>query len=161
MNPHDEGKLYAYDLATGDREDGRDITLSSAGDQGMWSDGETLWMTNSGTGTGAIHAFICSSVGGGRQFPPATPATLAYANDNPWGVWSNAETLYVADDEDDKVYTYNVPKSDNAELKSLSLSPVDIDFDAETTEYNIDVAATVSQVTVDAKPLQRWAIRSP
>ena len=157
VKKHDEDPLYAYDLATGAREDGRDITLSSGGDQSVWSDGETMWMTNS-NGDIAIHAFIDEgeTEEGDTFLGSVTPA---YANTDPWGVWSDAETLYVADDEDDKVYTYNVPKSDNAELKSLSLSPVDmdIDFDADETGYEIDVAATVSQVTVDAKPLQRWA----
>ncbi len=153
VNPHGGGKLYAYDPATGDRKAGKDITLSSAGDQGMWSDGETLWVV----GTGTLVPYLLFSLQ--QTIPAGDSRDLAAENDNPWGVWSDAETLYVADDEDDKVYTYNVPKSDNAELKSLSLSPVDmdIDFNAATTEYDIDVAATVSQVTVDAKPFQRWA----
>ena len=158
VTAHDNsGKLYAYDLATREREEGRDITLSNGEDQSVWSDGETMWMTNS-NGDIAIHAFIDERETE-EEGTFLGSVTLADANDNPWGVWSDAETLYVADDEDDKVYTYNVPKSDNAELKSLSLSPVDmdIDFNAATTGYEIDVAATVSQVTVDAKPLQRWA----
>ena len=156
VNPHGGGKLYAYDPATGDRKAGKDITLSSAGDQGMWSDGETLWMPF-GSGDGEITSYLLFSLQ--QTIPAGDSRDLAAENDNPWGVWSDADILYVADDEDDKVYTYNVPKSDNAELKSLSLSPVDMDinFDAATTEYDIDVAATVSQVTVDAKPFQRWA----
>ena len=154
VNPHGGGKLYAYDPATGDRKAGKDITLSSAGDQGMWSDGETLWMPF-GSGDGEITSYLLFSLQ--QTIPAGDSRDLAAENDKPWGIWSDAETLYVADDEDDKVYTYNVPKSDNAELKSLSLSPVDIDFDAATTRYEIDVAATVSQVTVDAKSFQHWA----
>ena len=156
VNSHGGSKLYAYDLVAGDREPGSDITLDSAGDQGMWSDGETLWMPfGSGEGTMAPYLFFALY----DPVPAGESRDLAAANDNPWGVWSDAETLYVADSTDDKVYTYNVPKSANVELKSLSLSPaaVDIDFDAETTGYDIDVAATVSQVTVDAEPFQRWA----
>ena len=156
VNPHGGGKLYAYDPATGDRKAGKDITLSSAGDRGMWSDGETLWMLFGSGGDGRMASYLLSSY---EPISAESSRELAGANDKPWGIWSDAETLYVADEDDDKVYTYNVPKSANAELKSLSLSPVDmdIDFDAATTEYDIDVAATVSQVTVAAKPLQRWA----
>ena len=156
VNPHGGGKLYAYDPATGDRKAGKDITLSSAGDRGMWSDGETLWMLFGSGGDGRMASYLLSSY---EPISAESSRELAGANDKPWGIWSDAETLYVADEDDDKVYTYNVPKSDNAELKSLSLSPVDmdIDFDAAKTEYDIDVAATVSQVTVAAKPLQRWA----
>ena len=154
VNPHGGGYLYAHDLATGARKAGKDIELEGGGNAGMWSDGETLWMP-SGSGEGVMVPYLLFARG--EPVPAGTRRDLADANGNPSGVWSDAETLYVADSTDAKVYTYNVPKSANVELKSLSLSPVDIDFDAETTEYDIDVAATVSQVTVDAEPFQRWA----
>ena len=63
--------------------------------------------------------------------------------------------MYVADESDDKVYTYNMPDAINARLASLTLSGVDIgEFDPGTTDYEGSAAEGVTETTVVAEALQ-------
>ena len=44
-------------------------------------------------------------------------ATTTY----PRGIWSDGDVVYVVDEQDDKVYTYNIPDSIDARLASLEV----------------------------------------
>ena len=58
------------------------------------------------------------------------------SNNSPRGIWSDGDVMYVADESDDKVYTYNMPDSIDARLASLTLSGVDIgEFSPNHEEY--------------------------
>ena len=48
------------------------------------------------------------------------------SNNSPRGLWSDGAVMYVADESDAKVYSYNMPDAIDARLSSLSLSGVDI-----------------------------------
>ena len=64
--------------------------------------------------------------------------------------------MYVVDESDDRVYTYNMPDALDARLASLTLSGVEIgEFDAGTTEYEGTPAEGVTETTVEASALQR------
>ena len=64
--------------------------------------------------------------------------------------------MYVADESDDKVYTYNMPDAIDARLASLSLSGIDIgEFSSGTTQYEGAPAEGVTETTVEASALQR------
>ena len=64
--------------------------------------------------------------------------------------------MYVADESDDKVYTYNMSDAIDARLASLALSGVDFgEFDPGRTDYEGSVAAGVTQTTVGAEAMQR------
>ena len=66
--------------------------------------------------------------------------------------------MYVADESDDRVYTYNMPGAIDARLSSLTLSGVDIgEFSSERTEYDGVVAEGVTETTVEAEATQRRA----
>ena len=63
--------------------------------------------------------------------------------------------MYVADESDDRVYTYNMPDAFDARLASLALSGVDIgEFDSRQTEYEGTVADGVTETTVAAEAVQ-------
>ena len=43
-------------------------------------------------------------------------------NNSPRGIWSDGDVIYVADANDDKVYSYNMPDASDARLVTLALS---------------------------------------
>ena len=58
------------------------------------------------------------------------------SNNSPRGVWSDGNVMYVADQSDDKVYSYNIPDDIDARLSSLTLDGIDIgEFDPGQTDY--------------------------
>ena len=60
------------------------------------------------------------------------PELSRASNNSPRGIWSGGEVMYVADESDDRVYTYNMPDAINARLATLSLSDVDFgEFSSE------------------------------
>ena len=63
--------------------------------------------------------------------------------------------MYVADESDDKVYTYNMPDGIDARLASLTLSEIDIgEFSPVQTEYTGVAAEGATETTVEAKAVQ-------
>ena len=61
--------------------------------------------------------------------------------------------MWVVDNEDDKVYSYNMPlrPSSDATLSALTVSPTDIiGFDPDRTDYEVGVAPMVTQATITA-----------
>ena len=66
--------------------------------------------------------------------------------------------MYVADESDDRVYTFNMPDAIDARLASLSLSDIDIgEFSSARPEYEGTVADGVTQTTIEATAMQRGA----
>ena len=78
------------------------------------------------------------------------------SNNSPRGIWSDGDVMYVADESDNKVYSYNMPDAINARLASLTLSGVDFgQFDPGRTEYEGTVSEGVTETVVTAEALQR------
>ena len=66
--------------------------------------------------------------------------------------------IYVADESDDRVYSYNMPDAIDARLASLSLSGVEIgEFDSGLTEYEGVPGDGVTETTVEAEAAQPGA----
>ena len=116
-------KIYAYDRATGQRAPSKDFdTLSSAGNNqpaGIWSDGTTMWVANFTTddsdddNIGKIYAYDMDTKARvpGKDFNTLTAA----GNFVPIGIWSDGETMWVADFTSDdnpndynKIYAYDM-----------------------------------------------------
>ena len=77
------------------------------------------------------------------------------SNNSPRGIWSDGDVMYVADERDGKVYTYNMPDATNARLASLTLSGVDIgEFSPNHEEYEGTPGEGVTETTVTAEALQ-------
>ena len=79
--------------------------------------------------------------------------TSTSGNENPRGLWGEGDTIWVTDEDDDRVYSYNLQdnRSSDATLSDLITSPRNIlRFDADRTAYEVGVASTVAQATVTA-----------
>ena len=162
-----KGSLFGYDLATGELL--AEYELDSANDdpRGIWSDGVTVWVSDHGAKRLFAYRLPAPEEDAAEDAEPQDlervrdeefPSTVLSraSNNSPRGLWSDGDVMYVADESDDKVYTYNMPDAIGARLTSLSLSGVDIgEFDPRRPDYEAVVADGVTETTVEAKAMQR------
>ena len=162
----DGGKnsLFGYDLDTG--EFLAEYTLDSANDapHGIWSDNVTVWVSTHDPKR--LFAYrLPAPEGAAAEDADAIPLERVReeeftelgraSNNSPRGLWSDGEVMYVADESDDKVYSYNMPDAIDARLSSLTLSGVDIgEFAPGRTEYEAVVADGVTETRVEAGTTQ-------
>ena len=163
----DGGKdsLFAYDFESGELL--AEYALDPANDdpRGIWSDGVTIWVSDHGAKR--LFAYRLPALEGPAA-EDAEPQDLERvsdeefkelskaSNNSPRGIWSDGDVMYVADESDDKVYSYNIPDAIDARLASLTLSGVDIgEFSSSTTEYEGVVGEGVTETTVEAQAMQR------
>ena len=103
-----DSKVYAYDLATGERRSGDD--LDALGDarnddpRGIWSDGATMWVAD--WIDEKIYAYDMST--GARDEAKEFNTLKAAGNQDPYGIWSDGATMWVTDGTDNKLYAYNM-----------------------------------------------------
>ena len=163
--------LFAYGFESGELL--AEYALDSANNDahGIWSDGVTVWVSDHGgkrlfayrlpvlpdaeTDSGEEDAD-----GDARELERVRDEEFGElsgaSNNSPRGIWSDGDVMYVADESDDRVYTYNMPDAIDARLASLTLSGVDIgEFDPGRTDYEAVVEDGVTETTVEAEAMQR------
>ncbi len=157
--------LFAYHLATGELLGEYALDPSNSQPHGIWSDGVTVWVSDHGAKR--LFAYV-----------PPLPAddwgkedlvlervpdedfleSGRVGNNSPRGIWSDGGLMYVADANDGKVYTYNMPDAIDARLASLTLEGVEIgEFASRETDYAGLVTEGLRQTTVDARAVQDGA----
>ena len=161
--------LFAYDFETGGLLAEYDLDAANDDPRGIWSDGVTVWVSDHGAKR--LFAYRLPAPEGpapeGPEAEDAEPQDLERVrdeefsklsragNNSPRGLWSDGDVMYVADESDDKVYTYNMPDAIDARLASLTLSGVDIgEFDPGRPDYEAVVADGVTETTVEAEAMQ-------
>lgn len=121
------GKIFAYDLASGQRDAAKDLdyqSLREAGvtsPAGLWSNESTMWVSD--WRQGRVYA---------TQIAPPTPLEAGPSdtsrnrdldwdslaepgNIHPTGIWSDGFTLWSADIEDNMIYAYNAATGERKE----------------------------------------------
>ncbi len=115
---------------------------------------------------------------GSLTFPQGSPAASALVrvrdrdfaqlrgagNSDPRGIWSDCGVMYVADAQDERHYRYDMPKSIDTCLASLSLSGMSIDaFFRGTTDYwgLITPGLTVTTVEAEARRQDATVVIEP
>ena len=164
----DGGKdsLFAYDLGSGALLGEYELASANGDPHGVWSDGVTVWVSDHGAKRLFAYRLLARPEAPaaedaepqnlerviGEEFKELSKAS----NNSPRGLWSDGDVMYVADESDNRVYTYNMPDAIDARLASLTLSGVDIgEFDPGRTDYEGSVAEGVTQTTVGAEAIQR------
>ena len=165
----DGGKdsLFGYDLETGELLAEYELAAANSDPRGLWSDGVSVWVSDHGAKR--LFAYRLPVLDGDavedeqaqplervreEEFKELSKAS----NNSPRGLWSDGAVMYVADESDDKVYSYNLPDALDARLASLTLSDVEIGaFSPARTEYESTVTAGVTLTTVAAAAEQRGA----
>ena len=166
----DGGKnaLFAYDLASAALLGEFELVSANGDPRGIWSDGVTVWVSDHGAkrllayrlpaAPDAPAAEDAEAVALERVRDEEFTELSGASNNSPRGIWSDGAVMYVADESDGKVYSYNMPDAIDARLASLTLSGVDIgEFGAHRTEYEGVPAEGVTQTTVEAEAAQRRA----
>ena len=122
------GKLFAYTLTTRLYNADKNIELDSANANptDIWSDGETLWVADATEaklfaytlpdGSSGSSRDLRATVGKSGRPPRLTDVnrdttkdiTLDSANADPTGLWSDGETIWVADSADARAYAYSL-----------------------------------------------------
>ncbi len=159
----DGGKdaLFAYDLATGDPTAEYALDSTNGDPHGLFFDGVTFWVSDHGAKRLFAYRLAAGEDGEaelGRNRDEEFPNTILSraSNNSPRGIWSDGDVMYVADESDDKVYTYNMPDAIDARLATLTLSGVDFgEFEPGATEYEGTAGEGVTQTTVEATTVQR------
>ncbi len=160
--------LLAYDLASGERLTGYELVSANSDPRGIWSDGGTVWVSDDGAKR--LFAYRLPVLRQEEQAADAEAIALVrvrdeefdrlprVSNNSPRGIWSDGEVIYVADESDDRVYSYNMPDAIDARLASLALSGVEIgEFDSGLTEYEGVPGDGVTETTVEAEAAQPGA----
>ncbi len=158
--------LFAYDLATGELLGEYELVSANGDPHGIWSDRVTVWVSDHGAKRLFAYRLPARPEAPAAEDAEATPLEQVRdedftelsgaSNNSPRGIWSDGDFMYVADESDDKVYTYNMPDALDARLASLTLSGVDFgEFDPGRTDYEGSVAEGVTQTTVGAEAMQR------
>ena len=163
--------LFAYALASGELL--AEYALDSANDdpRGIWSDGVTIWVSDHGAKRLIAYRLPVlpdteadsgeeDADGDARELERVSDEEFTElskaSNNSPRGIWSDGDVMYVADESDDRVYSYNMPDAIDARLASLTLSGVGIgEFSSSNTEYEAVVADGVTETTVEAEAMQR------
>ena len=103
-----DGKVYAYVLATGARDPGKDINRlrtsnpGNAAPKGIWSDGTTMWVVDFTD----IKVYAYNLDNGARRSHKDINGLQAAGNGSPMGIWSDGTTMWVGDFWDKKAYAY-------------------------------------------------------
>ena len=149
--------IFAYDLESGELLAEYPLATLNQSPRGIWSDGVTIWVSDDG----AKRIFAYRIEGGVLVRYEAEEFTfrslLKAGNGDARGIWSDGDVIFVADEQDDKLYSYNLPDAINANLAALSLSDVEIGaFSPLRTSYEAAIGAA-TQTTVSAQPVREDA----
>ena len=158
--------LFAYNLGSGALLGEYELGPANGDPRDLWSDGATAWVSDHGAKRLFAYRLPARPEAPAAEDAEAAPLESVRdeeftelsgaSNNSPRGIWSDGDFMYVVDESDDRVYTYNMPDALDARLASLTLSGVDIgEFDPGTTEYEGTPAEGVTETTVEASALQR------
>ncbi|MYD34794.1 MAG: cadherin-like beta sandwich domain-containing protein [Acidimicrobiales bacterium] len=103
-------KIFAYTLATKQRDPSKDIRVRQPGAFGdahvrdIWSDGTTMWVANH------FEAKLFAYTLAGGQRDPARDLNTdgAGGNEAPLGLWSDGTTMWVSDTHSKKIFAYTL-----------------------------------------------------
>ena len=164
----DGGKdsLFAYDLASGEFLAEYELAETNSDPRGIWSDGTTVWVSDHAAKRLFAYRLPVPPADGPPEEPPALERIARedfeepgrVGNNSPRGIWSDGDVMYVADENDDKVYSYNMPDAIDARLASLTLSGVDFGaFSPLRYDYASETIPHGNIATLTATPAQEGA----
>ena len=154
---HSDDKLYAYKMSDKQRDSSNDFnTLNASGNndpRGIWSDGAYMWVINGANDR--IYAYQMTD----KSYDSTKDYTthVHTLEPSPRGIWSDGTTTWVSDTATahNKIYSYNHPASNNADLKTLAVNDIEVSgFNPATTTYTLTVPDATREITIAAEVLQ-------
>ena len=150
--------LFVYDFETGELFAEYPFDKLNNSPRGIWSDGVTLWVSDDGAKRLFAYEVDGEALTRNEDLEFTFRPLLKAGNGAARGIWSDGDVMYVVDEQDDQIYTYNIPDATIAQLTSLNLSDVEIgEFSSGRRAYTgmADSSATVT--TVEAIATQESA----
>ena len=165
-----DAKVYAYKMTDKSRDSEKDFgtnTLRTAGNHkltGIWSNGTTMWGADSDDDRIYAYNLGDTNLIDRIRIPKKEFDTLKDAgNIDPLGIWSDGETMWVADSLNNRLYAYILPQSSTTlpaaasgdpglsamVLSGVGLNPV---FSSHNSIYTATVDHTVTSTTITATP---------
>ena len=147
-----DDKIYAYNMGTKNRDSAKDLALKKPLNQtptGIWSDKRTMWVSDATAVKIFAYDLATNARKSSRDFTTLNDAGNGYQS----GIYSDGTTMWVIErGSTQKIYSYNMPPSDDPNLSALSLSGVTLepDFDTGTTTYTATVDNSVTSTDVTA-----------
>ena len=143
--------LFVYNFETGDLLAEHALDKLNKSPRGIWSDGVTIWVSDDGAKRLFAYEFVDTALVRNEDLEFSFRSLLKAGNGNPRGIWSDGDVMFVADESDDQIYTYNIPDAIIAQLASLSLSDLEIgEFSAGRRTYTAMAATSVTLTSVEA-----------
>ncbi len=157
--------LFAYDLASGALLAEYALDPSNSQPHGIWSDGLTVWVSNHDPKRLFAYRLPVPADDEGaddlaleRVSAEEFDELGRVSNNSPRGIWSDGAVVYVADANDDKVYSYNMPDAIDTRLASLGIEGVDIgEFSPLRRDYASETIPHGNIATLAATPAQDGA----
>ena len=143
--------VYAYDLASGERVEGREFELADTNraPRGIWSDRSTVWVSDSGR-----NRLFAHDLGNGERLEERDIA-LAGRNRDARGIWSGDETMWVLDGGKDSVFAYDLASGEllaEYELASANGDPHGVWSDGVTVWVTDHGAKRLFAYRLPARP---------
>ena len=107
-------KLYVFNAADSSRRASDEFVLSGSPDAGIWSDGTTLWAVDSYGGD--LRAYNLSDGSENEHLRADLSPDRYYGNrevEEPRGIWSDGSTLWVVDRDNNKVFAFGLPGTED------------------------------------------------
>ena len=145
-------ELFAYNLESGELVARYALDKLNRSPRGIWSDGVTIWVSDDGAKRLFAYRIEGDELKRYLSEEFGFQSLLKAGNGAARGIWSDGAVVYVADDVDERLYTYNIPDSIDARLASLHLTNAILDeFSANRLTYSAvtvpgKVSSTVSAV---------------
>ena len=149
--------LFIYSLERGELLAVHKLASLNRSPRGIWSDGVTIWISDDGANRVFAYRLVEGELQRFEDEEFSFRPLLKAGNGEARGIWSDGDVLWVADQEDAEIYSYNLPDAAQAKLASLSLSGVDLEFSSEMSAYSVGVAYDRRFTTVTATATQPLA----
>ncbi len=158
--------LYAYHPVSGQLLGVHALDPANSDPRGIWSDGFTAWVSDHSAKR--LFAYRLPAPDAASAAEEAQPLQrvrdeeftelTGASNLSPRGLWSDGEVMYVADANDGRVYSYNMPDAIDARLSSLTLAGIEFgEFSPRRLGYEGGAGTGVEETTVEAVPAQAEA----
>ncbi len=150
--------LFVYDFESGELLAEYPLDKLNKSPRGLWSDGVTLWVSDDGAKRLFAYRIKDGALVRHEDEEFTFRSLLKAGNGAARGIWSDGDVIYVADEQDDHVYTYNLPDAIDARLATLSLSGVEIDeFSPSRLTYDALAETSATVTTIEAVATQETA----
>ena len=165
--------IVAYNITDNIRDEAKDICNLAGENQnpyGLWSDGKTMWVSDIEKGHVFAYNVRFGESGAGEPAryirDPSKEFTTVKVKDvsekdhppiadnsTPTGIWSNGETMWVADRESDRIFAYTLPDSLSEPLNLTATasgdSRVDLSWQAPADTGRAAITGYVVQESED------------